>query len=136
MGKLKNIDKGFLEYYLSSDTEEVNATLSGFGVDIAESDARKEKLVKQLKFKLKASIGKETTNNRLEKAVSLYRNALKSGLEKPIAYMNQLISQNKMAVQYKNLGKLSEEEITEIIKDQNLIEILELLEKEEQQGKE
>ena len=50
--------------------------------------------------------------------------------DNPIAYLNQLIKQNQVEFQFNKLDKLSEDEIKEIIKDQNLIEIIELLEDE------
>ena len=49
---------------------------------------------------------------------------------KPVAYLNSLIRENRLTVQYNNLDKLSEKEIEEIIKDQNLVEIIEFLENE------
>ena len=57
--------------------------------------------------------------------------AINKGLEKPIAYLNNLIKENQLVVQYNKLDKLSSDEIKEIIKDQNLIEIIELLENEQ-----
>jgi len=66
----------------------------------------------------------------LLKATESFQNAINNGLEKPIAYLNNLIKKNQLVVQYNKLDKLSSDEIKEIIKDQNLIEIIELLENE------
>ena len=44
--------------------------------------------------------------------------------------MNNLIQTNQLQTQFSRLEKMSEEQIKDIIKDQNLIEILEMLEEE------
>lgn len=131
MDKLKEIiDKGFTESHLSGDINDIRKSLSDFGVDLDANSKRQDKLIKQLKFKLRGSINEEKDNSLLKKAVESFQDAIHKGLDKPIAYLNQLIKQNQVEFQFNNLDKLSEDEIKEIIKDQNLIEIIELLEDE------
>lgn len=132
MEKLKEvIDKGIIESHISGDIKDIRRSLSEYGVDLEENDQRKIKLIKQLKFKLKASINETRNSELLQRAVESFQDAIAKGLDKPIAYLNTLIKENRVAVQYKNLDKLDEKEIKEIIKDQNLIEIIELLEGEQ-----
>ncbi|MFA5297657.1 MAG: hypothetical protein WC389_05550 [Lutibacter sp.] len=132
MDKLKKvIDEGITQYHLSSDISSIREGLKDYGVNLDENSARQEKLIKQLKFKLKASINKEKYENLLDKAVNFYEIALNKGLDKPVVFFKQLINQNQVTFQYKNLDKLSTEEIKEIIKDQNLVEIIEMLENEQ-----
>lgn len=129
MDKLKKIiDKGITESHLYGDIVGIREDLSDYGVDLSENEKRQDKLIKQLKFKLRASINEEKDSLLLKKATTSFLDAISKGLEKPIAYLNTLIQENKVVFQYKNLKKLNEEEIKEIIKDQNLIEIIELLE--------
>ena len=131
MDKLKEIiDKGFTESHLSGDINDIRKSLSDYGVDLDANSQRQDKLIKQLKFKLRASINQEKDNALLKKAVESFQDAIQKGLDKPIAYLNQLIKQNQVEFQFNKLDKLSEDEIKEIIKDQNLIEIIELLEDE------
>lgn len=131
MDKLKEIiDKGFTESHLSGDINDIRNSLSDFGVDLDANSKRQDKLIKQLKFKLRASINEEKDNALLKKAVESFQDAIQKGLDRPIAYLNQLIKQNQVEFQFNKLDKLSEDEIKEIIKDQNLIEIIELLEDE------
>lgn len=131
MEKFKEvIDKGFTQNYLSGDINDIRKSLADYGVDLVQNAERQDKLVKQLKFKLKASISKERDNELLKMAES-FKDALVKGLDRPVAYLNNLIRENQVIVQYKNLEKLSTDEIKEIIKDQNLIEIIELLENEQ-----
>jgi len=132
MDKLKKIvDKGFTENYLFGDINDIRKSLSDYGVNLDDNRQRQNKLIKQLKFKLRSSINKEKNENLLLKATESFQEAINKGLEKPIAYLNNLIKENQLLVQYNNLDKLSSDEIKEIIKDQNLIEIIELLENEQ-----
>ncbi|MCM4152034.1 hypothetical protein DHD05_10560 [Arenibacter sp. N53] len=132
MEKLKKIiDKGFTENYLFGDINDVRKSLSDFGVNLGDNRERQDKLIKQLKFKLRSSINKEKNEILLLKATEFFQEAINKGLDKPIAYLNNLIEDNRLLVQYNKLDKLSPDEIKEIIKDQNLIEIIELLENEQ-----
>lgn len=131
MDKLKEIiDKGFIESYLSGDINDIRKSLSDYGVDLTANSKRQDKLIKQLKFRLRASINEEKDSALLKKAVESFQDAIHKGLDKPIAYLNQLIKENRVEFQYNRLDKLNEDELKEIIKDQNLIEIIELLEDE------
>tara|TARA_R110002111_G_scaffold156492_4_gene223191 strand:- start:196 stop:594 length:399 start_codon:yes stop_codon:yes gene_type:complete len=132
MDKLKKIiDKGITENYLFGDINDIRQSLSDYGVNLDDKREHQNKLIKQLKFKLRSSINKEKNENLLLKATESFQDAINKGLEKPIAYLNNLIKENQLVVQYNKLDKLSSDEIKEIIKDQNLIEIIELLENEQ-----
>ena len=132
MDKLKKIiDKGITENYLNGDINDIRQSLSDYGVNLDDNRERQNKLIKQLKFKLRSSINKEKNESLLLKATESFQDAINKGLEKPIAYLNNLIRENQLVVQYNKLDKLSPEEIKEIIKDQNLVEIIELLENEQ-----
>lgn len=132
MDKLKNIiDKGITENYLYSNINDIRQNLSDYGVNLDDNRKRQNKMIKQLKFRLRSTINKEKYDNLLLKATESFQEAINKGLEKPIAYLNNLIRENQLVVQYNKLDKLSPGEIKEIIKDQNLIEIIELLENEQ-----
>lgn len=132
MGKLKEIiDTGITENHLYGNINDIRKSLSDYGVNLDENLERQNKLIKQLKFKLRSSINEEKFDALLIRATESFQEAIVKGLEKPVAYLNTLIKENRIAVQYNNLEKLSTEEIKEIIKDQNLIEIIELLENEQ-----
>lgn len=131
MDKLKEIiDRGFTESHLSGDINDIRKSLSDYGVDLTANSERQDNLIKQLKFRLGASINEEKDNALLQKAVEFFQDAIQKGLDRPIAYLNQLIRENRVEFQFNKLDKLSEDELKEIIKDQNLIEIIELLENE------
>lgn len=131
MDKLKKIiDKGITENYLYGNINDIRQNLSDYNVNLDDNRVRQNKMIKQLKFKLRSTINKEKNENLLLKATESFQEAINKGLEKPIAYLNNLIKENQLVVQYNKLDKLSPDEIKEIIKDQNLIEIIELLENE------
>jgi len=131
MEKLKKtLDRGFTDNYLYGDISDIRNSLVDYGVDLDVNLERQNKLIKQLKFKLRSSINEEKYDALLVRASESFQTAISKGLDKPVAYLNTLIKENRIAVQYNNLNKLSSDEIREIIKDQNLIEIIELLENE------
>ena len=131
MDKLKKIiEKGITESYLQGDIKDIRKGLSDYGVNMDENRKQQDKLIKQLKFKIRSAVNEEKYENLLLKATESFQDAINKGLEKPIAYLNTLIKENRLVVQYNNLEKLSADEIREIIKDQNLIEIIEFLENE------
>jgi|TARA_R110000751_G_scaffold99128_2_gene192489 hypothetical protein len=100
------------------------------GVDLDEQSLLQDKFIKQLKFRLKSKSIVLKNDSMLDKASNYFKDALTKGLDKPIAYMNNLIQTNQLQTQFSRLEKMSEEQIKDIIKDQNLIEILEMLEEE------
>jgi len=100
------------------------------GVDLDEQSLLQDKFIKQLKFRLKSKSTVLKNDSMLDKASNYFKDALTKGLDKPIAYMNNLIQTNQLQTQFSRLEKMSEEQIKDIIKDQNLIEILEMLEEE------
>jgi len=109
----------------------VRKQLEAEGVNLDEQSLSQDKFIKQLTFKLRSKSTTVKYDRMLEKASNYFKDALTKGLDKPIAYMNELMRTNNLQTQFNRLDKLSEEQIKDIIKDQNLIEILEMLEDEE-----
>lgn len=100
------------------------------GVNLDKRKIRQDKFIKQLKFKLSIKANREKQQELLLTVSHKFLDALNKGLDKPVAYLNGLIKNNQIEFQYSNLKKISEGEIKEIIKDQNLIEIIEMIENE------
>lgn len=112
----------------NGDIELADELLTKSGYDLNDINAYANTIQKQQSFLIKGLINKKNDEKLLQKAALLIDDAIKNKIQKPIAYLNTLINQNKFAIQYRNLDKLDTEEIIEIIKDQNLLEILENLE--------
>ena len=132
MDKLKKTVKESLDNFDKAIPDNlVRKQLEMEGVDLDEQSLLQDKFIKQLKFRLKSKSIVLKNDSMLDKASNYFKDALTKGLDKPIAYMNELMRTNNLQTQFNRLDKLSEEQIKDIIKDQNLIEILEMLEDEE-----
>ncbi len=131
MDKLKKTVKESLDNFEKAIPDNlVRKQLEMEGVDLDEQSLLQDKFIKQLKFRLKSKSTVLKNDSMLDKASNYFKDALTKGLDKPIAYMNNLIQTNQLQTQFSRLEKMSEEQIKDIIKDQNLIEILEMLEEE------
>jgi anionic cell wall polymer biosynthesis LytR-Cps2A-Psr (LCP) family protein len=129
--KLKKTVKESLENFDKAIPDDlVRKQLEMEGVDLNEQSLSQDKFIKQLAFRLKSKSTVLKNDSMLDKASNYFKDALTKGLDKPIAYMNNLIQTNQLQTQFSRLEKMSEEQIKDIIKDQNLIEILEMLEEE------
>lgn len=132
MDKLKKTIKESLNSFEKTISDDlVRKQLEAEGVDLDAQSLSQDKFIRQLTFKLKSKSTKEKYDRMLERASNYFQDALSKGLDRPIAYMNELIRTNNLQTQFSKLDKLSEEQIKNIIKDQNLIEILEMFEDEE-----
>lgn len=125
------IGKGIASHYLSNNIDDVRSNLREKGIDLEKESKEKQQFIKRMKFLTKAKINQEKDNVLLEKVSRIFIDALNDNLEKPISYLKSLAQNNQFAVQYRNLDKLDINEIKNIIKDQNLLDILEKLEDEE-----
>ena len=59
-----------------------------------------------------------------------FQEALINNIDKPVSILKQIIQGNPSLALYRNLDKFSKEDIIEIIKDKNLVELLEQLEED------
>jgi hypothetical protein len=124
---IKNkINDALYNFYLEADKETINDSLKS---DIQNLDEYNNKK-KQIIFLAKAK-AKQQQNDYLKELVSKFQEAINKNIEKPVAVLKQLIQSNPSFASvglYLNLDKLSKEDIIEIIKDKNLVELLEQLE--------
>ncbi len=128
---INKIDKIIIEEALNNDFTLIDTELESLGYSIGEINEASQKMFKRESFKLKAMINIKKDENLLEKALNLLENAIQENIEKPINYLKGIIQSNQFQVQYRNLDKLTKEEIIDIIKDQNLLELIEKLEDED-----
>lgn len=129
---IKKIDKAIISQNIERDFTSIDSELESLGYNIEEINAFSQKLYKRQSFLLKGLINKQKDANLLEKASLMIQKALEEKIDKPISYLKNLIQNNKFQVQYRNLDNLTTDEIKEIIKDQNLLELLENLENNDQ----
>jgi hypothetical protein len=129
---IKKIDKVIISQTLENDFTSIDSELEQMGYNIEEINAFSKKIHKRQTFLLKGLINKQKDTNLLEKVSLLLHEAIEENIDKPISYLKNLIQNNQFHVQYRNLENLSIDEIKEIIKYQNLLDLLEKLENEDQ----
>lgn len=124
---IKNrIDDALIAFYKEVDKDALADMLKD---DVSDIDAYNKKK-KQLVFLARAKAQKERNDNLL-KLVSKFQQAIETNIEKPVAMLKQFIQGNASLALYRNLDKLSKEDIIEIIKDQNFVQLIEELENDE-----
>ncbi len=128
---IKKIDKAIINQTLENDFTALDAELESLGYNIDEINIFSEKMYKRQSFLLKGIINQQKDVNLLERASQLLQEAIEGSIDKPVSYLKNLVLNNQFQFQYRNLESLSIDEIKEIIKDQNLLELLEKLENED-----
>jgi hypothetical protein len=120
------IDDALFNFYLEADKETIKDSLQENIQNLVEYEKKKKKIL----FLAKATANKRH-NESLLQLVSKFQEALLLNIEKPIAILKQLVQGNPSFALYSNLDKISKEDIIEIIKDKNFIELIEQLEENE-----
>lgn len=127
---IKNkINDAIFNFYLEADKCIINDSLKN---DIPNNDEYNKKK-KQIIFLAKAK-AKQQQNLYLKEVAAKFTEAINQNIERPIAVLKQLIKDNSSFASvplYRNLDKLSKDDIMEIIKDKNLVELLEKLENDD-----
>lgn len=124
---IKNIDEALLDSIREGDSTYINNILTDEGIDLEKMDIIAEKNVKKILFLAKAKVNKIQDDRLLQLALTL-KEGIEKGLEKPISVIKNLIASNELSFQFRNLDRLGETEIKEIIRGHNLLNILEELE--------
>jgi hypothetical protein len=117
------INDALYDFYLEADKDFIKDSLKS---DIQNLDEYNKKK-KQIIFLAQAK-AKQKHNEYLLALANKFQEAVLQNIEKPVAILKQLIQGNASLALYRNLDKLSKEDIIEIIKDKNLVELLEQLE--------
>lgn len=125
---INKIDDVIISQIIEGDYSAYDSILEEQGYDINLIESHSQKFFKKQSFLLKGIMNKQKDILLLEKASNYFREAIENNIDKPISYLRGLIANNQFQVQYRNLENLDIEEIKEIIKDQNLLELLEELE--------
>lgn len=124
---IKNkINDALFNFYLEADKGVINDSLKDDIQNLDEYNKKKKKLI----FLAQAK-AKQQQNDYLKELAGKFIGAINENIEKPIAVLKQLIQGNPSFASvalYRNLDKLSKDDIIEIIKDKNLVELLEQLE--------
>lgn len=121
------INDALYNFYLEADKEAINDSLKEDIQNIEEYNKKK----KQIIFLAKAK-AQQKQNDYLKQLLNRFVEAINKDIERPVAILKQLIQEKPSFALYCNIDKLSNEDIIEIIKDKNLVELLEQLEENDQ----
>lgn len=125
--EVKNkIEDALFNFYLDASKETISESLKSHILDEKEYAKKKAKLI----FLTKATANK-IHNEHLLELVDAFQKAIQLNIERPVAILKQLVQSQGSLALYRNLDKLSKEDIIEIIKDKNLIELLDQLDQNE-----
>jgi len=120
------IDDALFNFYLEADKDIIKDSLQENIQNLVEYEKKKKRIL----FLAKATANKRH-NETLLQLVSKFQEALLLNIEKPIAILKQLVQGNPSFALYRNLDKFSKEDIIEIIKDKNFVELIEQSEEDE-----
>lgn len=129
MKKKDLIEEASAHFWMDADSQTVKEALREVIPDMEAYQRKKEKLKKELDFLIKAKENQKKTDALMEVA-KRFEDALLKGTERPVAMLKELIGTNQAFALNKGLKNLTKEEIIEIIKDKNLIELLNKLDEE------
>lgn len=121
-----NIEDAMMSFYKEADKDLIHDLLNDY-IDNPDGYNKKKK---QIMFLAKAKV-KKKRNDEIQVIVTKFQEALVANIEKPVAMLKKIIQGNPSFALYRNLDKLSKDDLVEIIKDQNLVQLIEELEKDE-----
>lgn len=125
--EIKNkIEEALFNFYLEADKDTINDSLKNDIQNLDDYEQKKKRII----FLAKAKATKKHNDYLLE-LVNKFHEALLLKTEKPISILKQIIQGNPSFALYKNLDMISKDEIIEIIKDKNLIDLIEQLDEDE-----
>jgi len=129
---INKMDDYMLSSLMSGDSSAIDSFLESNGYDLEDINTLADKSFKKISFSMGGQINSEKDDILLEKVAKYFQEAINKNTDKPISYLKNLVASNQLAFGHRNLDKLTSNEIKEIIKDHNLLEILEKLENDEE----
>ncbi|MBN2613203.1 MAG: hypothetical protein JXB00_16740 [Bacteroidales bacterium] len=126
--KANNIDK-FFELSNEAFESDNESVYNDLGVSKDEYLDNKLKMIKRLKLKSIAQLNKAKNDNLLEIALKKVQNIIESANETVKEELEKLILTRSPQFQFRNIEKLEEEDLKELLSDLGVIDIIEDLEK-------
>ncbi|MCK9617611.1 MAG: hypothetical protein M0R21_07215 [Lentimicrobiaceae bacterium] len=129
---INKMDDYMISALKSGDSSTIDSFLESYGYDIEVINNIADKSFKQITFSLRGQLNSQKDEILLEKVAKYFQDAINKNIEKPISYLRNLVDSNQLAFGHRNLEKLTSDDIKELIKDHNLLDILEKLENDEE----
>lgn len=122
------IDK-FFELSQEAYEESNDSIYDELGISKEEYFNDELKIIKRFKLKSKVIANKVKNESMLNYALQKIQDVIKSSNEKIKMDLEQLILQRSPQFQFRNIEKLDKDDLSELLGDLNIIEIIEELEK-------
>lgn len=126
--KANNIDK-FFELSNEAFESDNESVYNDLGVSKKEYLDKKIKMIKRLKLKSNAQLNKAKNENLLNIALQKVQSIIDSANESVKEELEKLILTRSPQFQFRNIEKLEEEDLKELLSDLGIIDIIEDLEK-------
>lgn len=126
--KANNIDK-FFELSNEAFESDNESVYNDLGVSKDGYLDSKLKMIKRLKLKFKAQLNKEKNDNLLEIALQKVQKIIESTNETVKEELEKIILTRSPQFQFRNIEKLEQEDLKELLSDLGVIDIIEDLEK-------
>lgn len=125
----KNIRDAEISFFMEADPQYIREILQETMPDMNKYTKKKDLTMAKIKFLAKATANKQR-DNELLKIANGFKDAIEKNIDRPLQFLKTLMSQKLAATFNSSLDKLSQEEIIELIKDQNLVNLLDQLDQQ------
>jgi hypothetical protein len=122
------IEDTLLRDIKNGDLELADALLTQIGYDIDTINNLANEMHKRQYFHMKSTIQKQKEEQLMQQVAAKIENRIQQNIERPVAYLKELFTTNNISFQHRNLEKLSIDEIKEMIKEVDLLQLIEQLE--------
>ena len=119
------------EELLINDSNEARAFLADEGYDLEKGALNRMKIAKKNAFKITAIHNKQKDESLLEKAYEKLQSFIVKNRELAKNELKNLLQRTAPAYQFRNLEKLDDESIRELLTEVDLVKFLEELDKED-----
>ena len=125
----------FFELSYEAFASDNDLVYDGMGVSKEEYLDNKLKMIKRMKMNTFARINKARNESRLEQALQAVQKIMKSGNEEAKMGFKQLILSRSPQFQFRNIDKLDDNDMKELLSDLDIIDVIEDLDNSENASK-
>lgn len=118
------------EELLVNDSNEAKAFLADEGYDLEEGELKRRRITKKIKFQLKAIHNKQKDESLIEKAYEKLQAFIANNRELAGNELKTFLQKAAPAYQFRNLEKLDDNGIRELLTEVDLVKLIEELDKE------
>jgi hypothetical protein len=129
---VKNIEEGLINFYLNKDQSLFLEAMTEEGININAEIGEYEDAAKKILFTAKANYNAD----RIDRLISLLKDVKKQfdpsqfDKSKIVTTFNRYIKEHRLAVNYRNLDEMDEEEIRDILMQMDLTTLMNELDSE------